>query len=80
MRQNMVQHPSSASDIANYFNKASTLSQQETLGQLVVEILTSGKNLIRKALCTKLLGRLEAATSAEEEQHYQALIGLLFDR
>ena len=80
MRQNMVQHPSSASDIANYFNKASTLSQQETLGQLVVEILTSGKNLNRKALCPKLLGRLEAATSAEEEQHYQALIGLLFDR
>lgn len=80
MRQYMVQHPSSASDIANYFNKASTLSQQETLGQLVVEILTSGKNLNRKALCTKLLGRLEAATSAEEEQHYQALIGLLFDR
>jgi len=80
MQQNRVSHSASAGNIANYLIKASSPSQQETLGQLVVEILMSGKNLNRKALCSKLLTRLEAATSAEEEAHYQALIGLLFDR
>jgi len=45
-----------------------------------VEILRSGKNLNRKAICTKLLRRLEVAASVEEERHYQTLIGLLFDR
>lgn len=80
MQQNRVSHSASAGNIANYLTKACSQSQQETLGQLVVEILMSGKNLNRKALCSKLLTRLEAATSAEEEAHYQALIGLLFDR
>ena len=39
-----------------------------------------GRNLNRKTLCTKLLGRLEQATCVEEEGHYNALIGLLFER
>lgn len=70
----------SANAIAQYFNKASLPTQQETLGQLVVEILTDGKSLNRKSLCTKLLSRLEKANSEAEEHHYHTLIGLLFDR
>lgn len=80
MRQNIVKFPDSASQIANYFNKVSTPTQQETLGQVVVEILRAGKNLNRKALCTKLLKRLELASTQEEERHYQLLIGMLFER
>ncbi|OIX90541.1 regulatory protein YcgZ [Pantoea sp. Ae16] len=80
MRQNIANYPSSAQDIAQYFNNISAPSQQETLGQVVVEILRSGKNLNRKAICSKLLRRLETATSEQEERHYQVLIGLLFDR
>lgn len=80
MRQNIANYPNTASDIAHYFSKVSAPSQQETLGQIVVEILRSGKNLNRKAICTKLLRRLEVAASVEEERHYQTLIGLLFDR
>ena len=65
--------PDTANAIAHYFNKASLPSQQETLGQIVMDILNEGRNLNRKSLCTKLLGRLE------EENHYQTLIGLLFE-
>lgn len=79
MRQNGYA-PNSVEAIANYFSKASLPSQQETLGQIVVEILCEGRNLNRKSICTKLLRRLELATEAEEEQHYHQLIGLLFER
>lgn len=72
--------PSTASDIASYFSQASLPSQQETLGKIVVDILRAGKNLNRKAICTRLLRHLELATSTEEEQHYQTLIGMLFGR
>ncbi|KGT89106.1 MULTISPECIES: regulatory protein YcgZ [Enterobacterales] len=79
MRQNGYT-PNSSEAIAQYFNKASLPSQQETLGQIVVEILREGKNLNRKSLCTKLLRRLEISSNAEEEHHYHQLIGLLFER
>ena len=44
----------SAAAIAQYFEKAALPTQQETLGQVVVEILSDGRNLNRKSLCTKL--------------------------
>lgn len=79
MHQNGYQ-PDAANDIAQYFNKAALPTQQETLGQIVVEILSDGRNLNRKTLCTKLLSRLEQAAGPEEESHYHRLIGLLFER
>ncbi|SNY70263.1 regulatory protein YcgZ [Enterobacter sp. CC120223-11] len=72
--------PDTASAIAQYFSKANMPTQQETLGQIVVDILSDGRNLNRKSLCTKLLSRLEHSSCAEEESHYNALIGLLFER
>ena len=77
MHQTIV-NSNPASDIARYFSKATLPSQQETLGQIVVEILRTGKNLNRKAICTKLLHRMEVSSSHEEERHYQTLIGMLF--
>lgn len=79
MQQNMMA-ADSAKAISRYFAKSSLPSQQETLGEIVTEILKDGRNLNRKSLCTKLLSRLERATGTEEEQHYNALIGLLFER
>ncbi|GJL41720.1 TPA: regulatory protein YcgZ [Enterobacter chengduensis] len=70
----------SAAAIAQYFEKATLPTQQETLGQVVVEILSDGRNLNRKSLCTKLLSRLEKADGPEEEAHYHMLLGLLFER
>lgn len=40
----------SNSDIADYFSRANLLSQQETLGSVVAEILRSGQTLNRKAI------------------------------
>ncbi|MFO3905328.1 regulatory protein YcgZ [Enterobacter hormaechei] len=79
MRQNGFA-PNTANAIAQYFNKANQPSQQEMLGQIVVEILREGKILNRKAICTRLLYRMEQASDREEESRYQTLIGLLFDR
>lgn len=79
MRQNGYS-PNSAEAISRYFSKASLPSQQETLGQIVIEILKDGRNLNRKSICTKLLGRLEQVSGPDEEQHYHELIALLFDR
>lgn len=79
MRQNNVT-PQTAEQIAHYFNSLHLPTQQETLGQIVTEILRAGKSLNRKAICSRLLFRLEHAGSQEEERHYQQLIGLLFAR
>ncbi|MCY9847215.1 MULTISPECIES: regulatory protein YcgZ [Pectobacterium] len=72
--------PDTANAITRYFNKATLPSQQETLGHIVVEILSEGKSLSRKAICNKLFRRVEQACDEEEERHYYTLIGLLFDR
>ncbi|MEN4980864.1 regulatory protein YcgZ [Erwinia billingiae] len=79
MRQN-ESNPQTADQIAHHFSRPSLPTQQETLGRIVAEILASEKNLNRKAICTRLLQRLEHASCAEEERHYQQLIGLLFGR
>ena len=70
MHQNSVTSDS-AGAITRYFAKANLPTQQETLGD--------GRNLSRKSLCAKLLCRLEQATGEEEQKHYNALIGLLFE-
>jgi hypothetical protein len=82
MRQNTFTpgQNTAENDIARYFNGATPLSQQETMGQIVLEILSDGRNLNRKAICTKLLSRLDRVSGPEEEQHYQALLGMLFAR
>ncbi len=67
-----------ADAIRCHFKQAALPSQQETLGQLVVEILLEGRLLNRKSLCTKLIFRLEQAQSPQEKLHYQQLVGLLF--
>jgi len=80
MRQNTFTpgQNSVENDITRYFNGVAPLSQQETMGQIVLEILSDGRNLNRKAICTKLLSRLDCVSEPEEEKHYQALLGMLF--
>ncbi|MDM4948337.1 regulatory protein YcgZ [Escherichia coli] len=78
MHQNSVTSDS-AGAITRYFAKANLPTQQETLGEIVTEILKDGRNLSRKSLCAKLLCRLEHATGEEKQKHYNALIGLLFE-
>ncbi len=54
MRQNGYM-PDTANAISQYFSKAELPTQQETLGEIVVEILSAGRHLNRKSICTKLL-------------------------
>lgn len=67
-------------EVAAYFSRASMLSQQETLGVIVVEVLRSGRTLSRKSICLRLMAHLESASTPEEEQHLQELVSLLFSR
>lgn len=67
-------------EVAAYFSRAMMPSQQETLGAIVVEVLRSGRTLSRKAICLRLITRLEKASSPEEEQHLQELVSLLFSQ
>ncbi|MBN9929591.1 hypothetical protein HZD82_13280 [Pantoea agglomerans] len=75
-----VRIPASVSDISAYLHSVAQPSQQAILGSVVTEIISSGRSLNRKAICSKLIGRLQHVTSPEEEQHYHALIGLILDR
>ncbi|SFN07007.1 Biofilm development protein YmgB/AriR [Izhakiella capsodis] len=66
--------------IADYVSDAVLPSQQEILGNIVVEIIQAGKHLNRKAICTRLLRGQELATTGKEKQRYQTLIGMLFEQ
>lgn len=77
--QTNVHIPASISDLSAYLHSAAQPSQQAILGSVVAEIIQSGRTLNRKAICSKLIGRLQHVTSPEEEQHYHALIGLILD-
>lgn len=65
-------------EVIAYLSRAVMPSQQETIGTIVVEVLRSGRTLSLKAICLRLVARLEKASSPEEEQHLQELVGLLF--
>ncbi|EIC84977.1 hypothetical protein [Serratia sp. M24T3] len=55
-------------------NNVPALSQDETMGQIVVEILRAGENLNRREILKKLVGRIELAASAEDVKHFEQLI------
>lgn len=73
-----MRHNVAISDTVRYISNAAQPSQQETLGQVVTEILRAGQNLNRKALCSRLIHRLEQASGPEEERQLHLLIGMLF--
>lgn len=55
-------------------------TQQETLGQIVADILRAGESVNRKAICAKLLAKLDGASSKEMEKHYHGLLALVLGR
>ena len=55
-------------------------TQQETLGQIVADILRAGESVNRKAICAKLLARLDGSASKEMEKHYHGLLALVLGR
>ncbi|RPD96883.1 two-component-system connector protein YcgZ [Candidatus Pantoea deserta] len=51
-----------------------------TVGKIVCELMSAEKPINRKAICCKLLKRLEHAGCQEEERVYYRLIRMLFGR
>ncbi|MDC9121697.1 regulatory protein YcgZ [Escherichia coli] len=78
MHQNSVTLDS-AGAITRYFAKANLHTQQETLGEIVTEILKDGRNLSRKSLCAQTSLPTGTRDWEEEQKHYNALIGLLLN-
>lgn len=54
----------------NEAENRSEISEEEALGKLVAEILSSGKTLSRKTLCFELLKQLDVCEEASAKQHY----------
>ncbi|QKJ88620.1 two-component-system connector protein YcgZ [Paramixta manurensis] len=75
-------NPKTEREIALYFSQAENgvPGKEDTLGQVVMEILRAGKSVNRKTICSKLLVRLEQAADEEMEKHYHELIAMLFGR
>lgn len=70
-----------ASAISPFFEAENAVpSHQETLGQIVMEVLRSGRQLNRQSVCSKILSRLEQSDSPGMESHYKELIGFLLGR
>lgn len=61
-------------------NEEQYSSLEQTLGQVVMEILQGGMTVNRPAICTKLLARLSESKTSDEAKHYKELISLLFGR
>ncbi|WP_380177535.1 regulatory protein YcgZ [Kalamiella sp. sgz302252] len=80
MRQDSINTPTA--DISLYFNTqdAAVPSHQETLGQVVMEVLKSGITVNRQSICARLLSRLAEIKQPELEKHHHELIALLFGR
>ncbi|WP_426971544.1 regulatory protein YcgZ [Pantoea sp. FN0307] len=55
-------------------------TQQETLGQIVADILRAGQSVNRKAICARLLTKLDGVSSKEMEMHYHGLLALVLGR
>lgn len=55
-------------------------TQQETLGQIVADILRAGQSVNRKAICARLLTKLDGVSSEEMEKHYHGLLALVLGR
>lgn len=52
-------------------------SREETLGDIVIEILRAGECITRRTVCLKLAARLSKTDDPIVEAHLGALIGLL---
>lgn len=68
-----------AIDTRQNYSKIASLSDDELMGQLVVELLEVGKALNRKSLCARLLVHIELSETLQEEQRYQKLMKLVLE-
>lgn len=81
MRQNSF-NPKAGSDVSLCFSLSDRVvpSHQETMGEVVMEILRSGMTVNRQSICARLLSRLSDTRHSHLEKHHQQLIAMLFGR
>lgn len=81
MRQNSF-NPKTESDVSLYFSVSDRAvpSHQETMGEVVMEILKSGMTVNRQSICARLLSRMSNDKHSHLEQHHHELIAMLFGR
>ena len=81
MRQNSL-NPKAESDVSLYFSVSDQVvpSHQETMGEVVMEILKSGMTVNRQSICARLLSRMSNASHSHLEKHHHELIAMLFGR
>ena len=82
MMQQQQWTPKSGNAVAQRFDMAdmNIPTQQETLGQIVEDILRAGQSVNRKAICAKLLAKLDNISCKNMEAHYQGLLALVLGR
>ncbi len=52
-------------------------SSEETLGDIVIALLSAGQIISRRTLCLKLISRIETATDPTSEAHLNNLLQLI---
>lgn len=67
-------------DESAFFQPGCTLSQEELLGEIVIELLREKGQVSRQSLCIKLATRLDNANDPLTEAHYGDLLKLIFTR
>ena len=69
-------------DMSLYFgaHDAAVPSHQETLGEVVMEILKSGMTVNRQTICAKLMSRQADVKKPDHEKHHNELIPKLIGR
>lgn len=78
MQQQKIEH--NLKDQKNHFSLAGSLSDDQLMGMLIVELLENGKSLNRKTICEKLLSWIEMAPNETEVKRYQNLMRLVLER
>lgn len=82
MMQQQRWTPGTRKALAHRFEMADTdiPTQQETLGQIVSDILRAGQTVNRKVICAKLLAKLDETSCPKMERHYHGLLALVLGR
>ena len=65
---------------SDHNKNASEMAQDEALGKVVNDILSSGKLLSRKTLCMALLSKLDVSECETEKRIFSSLIRKLLHR
>ncbi|NBD00029.1 two-component-system connector protein YcgZ [Atlantibacter hermannii] len=65
-----------ASDIS--LSQSELPSSEHIIGEIVMELLRTGKTISKYAICLSIVSRIDAATTPQMEAHLYQVLGLIF--